>query len=185
MKKLKPHPLAELMPKMRPQEYEALKADLAENGQREAIWLFEGKIIDGRHRDQICHELGIKPNYRDYKGHDPVGFIKSCTLHRNLSDTQKACFAANLIDALKGRWGGNRQERTNTLLNGKSSEIAALWVGVSASYVEKAVRLKREAPKLFERPLAEYEFTITQGFVQEASLAGFRADVLRHSSALR
>ena len=151
---------------MRPLEYEALKADLAENGLRDAIWLFEGKILDGRHRDQICHELGIKPRYRDYQGDDPVGFLKSCTLHRSMSDTQKACFAANLIDALKGRWGGNRRERTNTLLNGKSSEIAALWVGVSSSYVEKAVRLKREAPELFERALADYEFTITQAISQ-------------------
>ncbi|HVT90640.1 MAG TPA: DNA modification methylase [Tepidisphaeraceae bacterium] len=166
MKKLTPHPLSELMPRMRPQEYEALKADLADNGLREDIWLFEGKIIDGRHRDQICHELGIKPRYRDYTGDDPVGFLKSCTLHRNLSDTQKACFAANLIDALKGRWGGNRRERTNTLLNGKSSEIAALWVGVSASYVEKAIRLKHESPRLFERALADYEFTITQAISQ-------------------
>lgn len=166
MKELKPHPLTELMPQMRPQEYKALKADLAENGLRDDIWLFEGKIIDGCNRDQICRELEIKPRYREYIGDDPVGFLKSCTLRRNLSDTQKACFAANLMDALKGRWGGKRQERTNTLLNGKSSEIAALWVGVSASYVEKAVRLKREAPKLFERALADYEFTITQAISQ-------------------
>lgn len=185
MNKLMPHPLTMLMPKMRTQEYKALKADLAENGLRDDIWLFEGKIIDGCHRDQACHELKIKPRYRDYKGDDPVGFLKSCTLRRNLNDTQKACFAANLIDALKGRWGGNRQERTNTLLNGKSSEIAALWVGVSSSYVEKAVRLKREAPKLFERALADYEFTITQAISQmEHQLKSRQVQHLRRTAGV-
>ena len=45
---LKPHPLADLVPAMAPDEYEAFKADIHENGQRDAIVLYDGKILDGR-----------------------------------------------------------------------------------------------------------------------------------------
>ena len=52
-----PHPLAELVPEMTQQQYERHKADIQANGQHESIKLFQGMIIDGRHRFRACNDL--------------------------------------------------------------------------------------------------------------------------------
>ncbi len=44
MNKLTAHPLADLVPMMAPAEYEAFKADIAENGQRDTIVLYENAV---------------------------------------------------------------------------------------------------------------------------------------------
>jgi ParB-like chromosome segregation protein Spo0J len=44
------HPLADIFPAMSEAEFNDLCESIRENGQREAIWLFDNKIIDGRHR---------------------------------------------------------------------------------------------------------------------------------------
>ena len=55
------HPVASLFPLMGDEEFAALKADIAANGQREPVWLHDGKLIDGRNRYRACTELGLEP----------------------------------------------------------------------------------------------------------------------------
>jgi hypothetical protein len=57
--KLEVHPLAELIPEASNEEYKALKESIRKNGIRERIWLFEEKILDGRHR----HRAGVEVGY--------------------------------------------------------------------------------------------------------------------------
>src|SRR5215471_8114545 len=71
------HPLAEKTPPLTAKEYEHLKAGIASEGLLLAIVLFEGKILDGRHRYRICRELGIPVKTRVYEGDDPIGVIGS------------------------------------------------------------------------------------------------------------
>ena len=53
------HPLADLFPAMPPAEYDALLDSIRANGQREPITLHrDGRILDGRHRERACEELG-------------------------------------------------------------------------------------------------------------------------------
>lgn len=44
------HEFAALVPAMADSEYDAFREDIRVNGFMEAIILFEGKILDGRHR---------------------------------------------------------------------------------------------------------------------------------------
>ena len=44
------HPVANLFPSMRDDEYAALKADIQTNGLREPVWTWQGELIDGRNR---------------------------------------------------------------------------------------------------------------------------------------
>jgi ParB-like chromosome segregation protein Spo0J len=51
-------------------EFAAFEEDTREQGQQEAIILYEGKILDGLHRHRACQELGREPRvvrfeYRD------------------------------------------------------------------------------------------------------------------------
>jgi len=64
-RKLEVHPLAELLPEASPEEYKALKESIRKNGLHEPMWLFEGKILEGRHRHRALLEIG-----RDFKSTD-------------------------------------------------------------------------------------------------------------------
>src|SRR5690606_21604024 len=51
----------QLLPSLSPDEYEALKADIAARGVQVPVEYDEhGKILDGHHRVRACLELGIK-----------------------------------------------------------------------------------------------------------------------------
>ena len=47
-------------PRMLDVQYEALKADIEQNGQLDPVVIYRGKIVDGRHRFLILNELNIK-----------------------------------------------------------------------------------------------------------------------------
>ena len=76
------HPVANIFPLMTGAEYDALVSDIAEHGQREAIWLHDGEILDGRNRYRACLDLGLVPEFREYTGDDPQSFVVSLNLHR-------------------------------------------------------------------------------------------------------
>lgn len=76
------HPVSNIFPLMAGAEFEALVSDIAEHGQREAIWLYDGMVLDGRNRLRACNELGLVPGFREYTGDDPQSFVVSLNLHR-------------------------------------------------------------------------------------------------------
>lgn len=58
IKDIKIHRYAELTPRMIPEQFEALKMDIKENGQLEPIKLSGANCYDGRHRIAALSELG-------------------------------------------------------------------------------------------------------------------------------
>jgi ParB-like chromosome segregation protein Spo0J len=94
------HPAALIMPPMEANEYQEFKADIAGNGLIEPIVIFQGKVIDGRHRYTACRELGIEVwGYKWEGGMDPVEYVVSRNLHRrHLTVNQKAKAAALALD---------------------------------------------------------------------------------------
>lgn len=94
------HPLADLLPAMAPTEYDALKADIARHGIHEPIWTYSGLILDGRHRERACRELGIACPAHYYDGDDPHGFVVSMNIHRrHLNVSQRRELIAKLLQA--------------------------------------------------------------------------------------
>jgi hypothetical protein len=97
--KLEFHPLANLFPLMEGEEFKALADDIDANGLQYKIWLYEGKILDGRNRYLACIERDIDPQIETYKGKDPLGFVISRNLHRrHLTTSQRAMIAAELLN---------------------------------------------------------------------------------------
>jgi hypothetical protein len=62
MSELQFHPLADLFPLMEGEDFDALVADIAANGLREKIDLYQGKIVEGRNRYRALQRLGINPS---------------------------------------------------------------------------------------------------------------------------
>jgi hypothetical protein len=55
------HEVANLFPLLEGKDFEDFKADIATNGQRDDVWTWQGKIIDGRNRARACEDLGVEP----------------------------------------------------------------------------------------------------------------------------
>lgn len=88
---MKRHPLSAAFPDMPEDDFANLVADIKAHGLREQGWTYEGMIIDGWHRFQACQQAGVRFRYDEYKGGDPIAFVKSRNLERrHLTASQKA-----------------------------------------------------------------------------------------------
>jgi ParB-like chromosome segregation protein Spo0J len=89
---LKQHPLSAAFPSMSEADFQALKDDIDNNGQREPVIVLDGMVLDGWHRYRACSELGLPVEKFTFKdGADPVAFVLSTNLHRrHLSASQRA-----------------------------------------------------------------------------------------------
>lgn len=99
------HPLAAAFPEMSAEEFADLKKSVSDHGLRHKIVLIEheGKphILDGRHRDAACLELGIPPLFRDFDptldGDIPAAYVADENLNRrSLTQSQRAAIAVEL-----------------------------------------------------------------------------------------
>ena len=105
MKKYEIHPAATIFPMMTDEEYQGLKNDIAENGQREAVIVWNDQLIDGRNRMQACIELDREPRIAELDSdQDPWKYVISHNLHRrHLTESQRGMVAAKLARLKNGR----------------------------------------------------------------------------------
>lgn len=64
------HELANLLPMTSTTEFANLKSDIAANGLLQPIWLFEGRILDGRNRYRACREINYSFSSGDFREFD-------------------------------------------------------------------------------------------------------------------
>jgi len=167
------HEVANIFPMMNEEEYEALKQDIKEHGLLEPIWTYQGRIIDGRNRYLACQELGIRPEYREWRGGGSlVSFVVSLNLkRRHLSASQKAVAALDALpyleaEAQKRMLAGKRPGPEEIIPQGRTRapqarDYAARIFDVNPHYVQDAKRLDKEEPFLLEQVRAG-EITLPQ-----------------------
>jgi ParB-like chromosome segregation protein Spo0J len=151
-KEYEPHPVSEIFSRFRMEgeELDALGTDIKTNGLKEAIWLFEDKILDGNNR----YRAGLKASYRfkdtDYRVFDPkvqgdpLKFVVSANLHRrHLTTSQRSTIAAALSTT---ELGYNQYNRP-----GVTTKQAAEMLGVSEATVKMAKDVAaKAAPQIKE-----------------------------------
>jgi len=140
------HPAAELFPVMDEAAFAALVADIAAYGQREPILILDGRVIDGRHRQRACRQLGIEPLVRQLSADDgdPFALVVSLNLHRrHLSESQRAMVAARLASLGRGRPSASRPQA------GLTQPHAARLLNVGERSLQRArVVLEHGMPEL-------------------------------------
>jgi len=150
------HPIAAMFPMMdlTSSERKEMLEDIRVNGQQEDIDLHDGQILDGRHRYEMCMELGIKPKFRKLpKGTDPVAYVISKNLHRrHLNAGQRAMLVLDKWDEYKkdakNRQGTRTDQHPGTgaqML--RATEDAAKDAGVSDRTMHDAVVVKEQGSK--------------------------------------
>ena len=98
----KTHDLAELMPPMGDDEYNSLVDSIQRQGLLNPITIFEGKILDGRHRYRAAKEVKHKFSAKDFvqlpPGVDPEQFVLTTNgPRRNLTREQKKELVITLL----------------------------------------------------------------------------------------
>lgn len=103
------HPYCMAIPEMTQKEFADLKEDISGSGQLEPIVVFQGMILDGRHRFRACMELGVEPWFKQYDGPDSAkDYVISKNLkRRNLTEAQRTMAMAALA---RLQHGSNRHE---------------------------------------------------------------------------
>ena len=98
----KTHDLAELMPSMGDDEYNGLIDSIHRQGLLVPITIYEGKILDGRHRYRAAKEVKYRFSAKDFvqlpPGIDPEQFVLSTNgPRRNLNREQKKELVVTLL----------------------------------------------------------------------------------------
>ena len=170
---MKFHEIAGIFPMLTKDELQSLSEDIKQHGQLEPIYLFEGKILDGRNRFLACQQAKVEPRTKEFRGSslDALVYVWSANIERrHLSVGQKAGaiverevlvarFKGDAAERLReGQLSGgrghkktilsqesivSRNDRTTTALIGKT-------VGVSRSTIDRVQVLRRDNPVAYE-----------------------------------
>jgi protein gp37/ParB-like chromosome segregation protein Spo0J len=139
---LKQHPLSAAFPSMSDAAFGELRADIAANGLRHPIVLYDGAVLDGWHRYRACAETGVPIKSTEFKGDDLKArkFVVSTNLmRRHLDTSQRAMIAARFVDTPHG---GDRRsdQRPKSAL-----EDASSLLNVGKSVIKDARTVLTEA----------------------------------------
>ncbi len=159
------HELSLAFPDMPADQFRRFVADIKANGLNNPIVLFEGKILDGRHRYRACREVGVTPMFREFQegnpdeaSHgDPVAYVQSeNAARRQLTESQLAYAIThpNILEFEKRRAaeriaaGGGDQKSGSAVRRdpvpdaGRASEKLAEKAGVGRRSVERAIKVR-------------------------------------------
>lgn len=139
------HSYADIFPTMPVDEMQEFVNDIKKHGLRTPIVLYEGKILDGRHRYEACQILDIEPRMKEYDGDDPLGFVISVnTMRRHLTASQRGMVAAKIADLKKGQYSKNPLSVNRRTTH----EKAAKTLNVSQVTVDRASAVLNKSPAL-------------------------------------
>lgn len=120
----KQHELSKIFPLMPEDELQSLADDIAVNGLHEAVWLFEGKVLDGWHRYQACLLAKVNPRTAEYRGKNPAEFVKSKNWHRRHMTASQRALAAVQLDEWAGAGKPSANVAPGATLPMKNRELA-------------------------------------------------------------
>lgn len=159
------HPIANVFPEMSGEDFTRLVGDIDAHGLREPIWLFDGRILDGRHRYRACVELDLEPRFQTFEGSEGEAMLMSLSLNlarRHMTTEQRAALGVR-IKEWEARAAGERRRATQNnhsapdqeifpgQASGQARDIAGEKVGVSGRSVDDAEKIRDAAPDVFDR----------------------------------
>lgn len=158
------HPAAAIFPMLDSLELAKLSRDIAENGQIHPVVVQGNTLLDGRNRLLACKMACIEPWIVEWNGEGSVvAYIASTNIRRNLTESQRAMIAADLLPMLEAeaaersranlRRGKERPESPSPPVGGlgTSAAVAAEATGVGTRSVERAKKVATEAPELADQ----------------------------------
>ena len=156
------------LPDQSKEEYEELCESIKQGfREHEPILLFEGKILDGRHRYKAAIANNITPIFKQYEGEDPFDYVKKTDFARRhyVSQEQKALIFTDLVTGSE-KWKELKQrieaERRAKQAESRSENSDS----VSKAYAAQCVRHNRNK----ERQERAKAIGVNRGAIQRADL---------------
>lgn len=160
-----------LIPPLSDEEYEQLESNLKAEGCRDPLVTWNGTIIDGHNRFQICTANGIGFEKISKKFADRSEaiewIIRNQFGRRNLDSYQRTKLALRLEEAIAVRAKAN-QKHAGGAVPQKSAEAVetreeiAKLAGVSRDTVDKVKQIERKATPEIKQALAKGEISINK-----------------------
>lgn len=199
------HDVAELFPLVEGQAFEDLIIDVDLNGVLTPVWLYEGRLIDGRNRQRALIAANIRRERRgeppwqlptrEWPGGDSlVAFVMSLNLHRrHLNESQRAMLAAHAAELMEEearhrqiaqlKKGGaplvsidtNGKTKGNLNKTNRSRDKAAAAANVSAPSVARAQKVRKKGGKALVDAVQSGKISVTKA----ASLVGKSPEEIR------
>jgi DNA modification methylase len=168
-------------------DFEELCEDIQKNGLLEPITLYQGEIIDGRHRYDACIKVGIEPRYFEYEGNDPVAYVISKNnIRRQLNDIDKAIAARKLANIKKGqnvRWIDKEGEDIPRGISSQNELFSPITVEDAAKTFDTSTNSIWRATPIVENGSDELFNAISEGKVKNITLAGEIAKLPKEEQA--
>lgn len=155
---MKFHPYSEIFPLIEGAEFDALVTDIKAHGLREKIWLYEGKVLDGRNRYLACQKAKVRPAYRKFTGreNDALSFVVSANItRRHLTEQQRALAAARVATLEKG---GDTNAPRGALTQTEAAEV----FNVGRRSVQRARQVIDQGSKALQRAVESGEVPLTK-----------------------
>ena len=110
------HELSSLFPRMEAGAFARLVVNISQQGLLESITIYEGKILDGFHRDEACFVAGKQPTYVDL---DPSLDAFEFVLGKNMERRQMTVSQISVVMAKGATHPRGRQSRRHSSNAGK------------------------------------------------------------------
>lgn len=164
---LQPHPLSSLVDFGVGIEVMELAAHMRQHGydDREPIVLFEGMILDGRHKHVAAMEAGVTPSFAAFRGTDPVAYVTKKAHRQHLTSSQRATFVAKLLKLQASKHISNgTTEKPQSVGGGVSEDTPKNLTQKDAAKVMNVGRkLVNQAVKVEEKGVPEVKEAVSDG----------------------
>jgi len=169
----------QLIPPLSPEEYAGLKASLIADGCRDALVVWNGVIVDGHNRYEICTALGIEYETvnKDFETREDalVWIIDNQLARRNLAPysmvelaiLREPLFAAKAkknIQIRKGNQPGATSQNSAKLDKIDTREEIAKIAGVSHDTIARVKKIKELAPEEIIQKVRNNEISINKAY---------------------
>lgn len=156
---MQPHPIADLLPAMTAAELQSLADDIKAHGLHHPVVVYDGQILDGRHRFKACEMAGVDARFTEFKGDDAaaVAMVYSANLSRRQLTKSQLAMAGAKLKAWHAVRAKERQAHGQTAPGktlpedlpeasaGDARDHAAKAVGVSGKLIDQAESVMRRA----------------------------------------
>lgn len=180
---LKAHEYAEFLPITEGRARDLIFEDIKANGIKKPVVLIRGKVLDGRNRLLMAHEIGLKKEdipFREFNptlDGDPLEFVKrENVLHRHLSEGQLSLIAANIAKEIAKQIKENKanvseEAKVPTGNTGAKDAEGNSGTGNGESSGDSAED-KKSVPSHEARKKAAKKMGVSEDSVKKASLIG-------------
>lgn len=164
------------LPELGSEEKALLESHIARDGCRESLITWNGILIDGHNRYEICTRRGIPyvTHEMDFNSREDalIWIFQNQIGRRNLTDYSRGEAALKLKDAIAKRARDRQLAGTNLPENlpegskGDTRDEIGSLAGISGKTVDKVEYLKNHAPEDLKKELRSGEVSINKAFTE-------------------